>query len=191
MAEPKRTEFQAERDREEIARMYLRGETQQAITDYLNRTYYSASPLSRQQISYDVRLLIERWVKSSVNHIDQRKAIELAKIDRLENEYWDAWIRSKENAEVEITEQIGTRQKQKTVKDEPQEITIIPERVKKYKRVEGQSGNPAFLEGVLKCIAKRCEILGLDAPKKFEVKDVKKLSDEELLAITEGKNVPD
>jgi hypothetical protein len=165
MAETKRSEFQAERDRVEIARLYLRGDIQQDITDEINRKYYPDNPLSRQQISYDIRLMIDRWVKASNNHVDQKKAVELAKIDRLENEYWDAWERSRENAEIEVTEQIGSRAKPD--KDKPGEIVITPERIKKYKRVEGQSGNPAFLAGVMSCINKRCELLGLDAPKKI------------------------
>ena len=33
-------------------------------------------------------------------------------------------------------------------------------------RKEEQIGDPRFLDGIMKCISKRCEILGLDAPKK-------------------------
>ena len=171
MADTKRSEFEAERDRLEIAQMYLHGIEQQAITDYLNQTYYSGRPLSRQQISYDIRLIIGRWVRASVSKIDEQKAIELAKINDLELTYRDAWERSKENAEIEVTEQIGTRSKEKPKDGEPQEGIIVPGRIKKYKRTEGQSGNPAFLAGIQWCINKRCELMGLNAPIKHALTD--------------------
>ena len=48
---------------------------------------------------------------------------------------------------------------------------IVGTKVKEVKRREGQSGNPSFLAGVQWCINKRCEILGLDAPKKIAPTD--------------------
>lgn len=162
MAEPKRTDFEIERDREEIGRLYLRGTTQQAISNYLNDKYYKDNPLSRQMVTYDIRVIVARWVKASVNHIDQRKAIELSKVDHLEITYWEAWEKSNLNAESETTEEIQTL--------DPQGLAgLVPQRIKKNKRVAGQSGNPAFLQGVQWCIGKRCEILGLDAPKKTDL----------------------
>jgi hypothetical protein len=70
----------------------------------------------------------------------------------LESTYWEAWERSKENAETSV------------IRDTPQGRFH-------EERSVGQSGNPAFLEGVLKCVNKRCELLGLDAPKKIAPTD--------------------
>lgn len=33
---------------------------------------------------------------------------------------------------------------------------------------DGRDGNPKFLVGILQCVSKRCDILGLDAPTKVE-----------------------
>jgi hypothetical protein len=60
--------------------------------------------------------------------------------------------------------------------------------IKKTKRREGQVGDPRYLDGVLKCIDRRCAILGIDAPKKiagptggdFIVKVVKGVSFDDL-----------
>ncbi len=145
----------------QVAEMYLRGVYQSEIASRLG--------VDQATISRDLSQLRKEWLDRSINHIDQRKAIELAKIDRLELEYWNAWDRSKENAEVEVTEQIGSRKKPKKEGEEG-DFAITPERLKKYKKTEGQSGNPAFLAGVGWCIDKRCEILGLDAPKNIDVK---------------------
>lgn len=144
----------------QVSEMYLRGVYQSEIAAKLG--------VDQATISRDLAELRKEWLDRSVNHIDQRKAIELAKIDRLELEYWAAWDRSKENAEVEVVEQIGSRKKIKSGTGDNKE-TIEPERIKKYKRTEGQSGNPAFLAGVLSCIDKRCEILGLNAPKRTDL----------------------
>jgi len=40
--------------------------------------------------------------------------------------------------------------------------------VKTQIRTQSQYGNPRFLDIVLKCVTKRCEILGLYAPSKIE-----------------------
>lgn len=152
MAAPKRTEFEAERDRELIARLYLRGKSQQAITDDLNTQYYQNNPISRHQISYDIRLIIERWERSAVNHIEQRKAQELAKLNEIEAAAWDGFERSLQNKEETIK---GTTPKGH------QDIT----------KIVGQAGDPRYLDIALKCVDKRCQILGLDAPTKIAPTD--------------------
>jgi len=57
--------------------------------------------------------------------------------------------------------------------------------------VKGQSGNPAFLRGIEWCINKRCDLLGLDAPKKLENMnyDMSILPDEYLDRIAGGEDV--
>src|SRR3990172_1391135 len=102
MATPKRSTFQRERDLEETAGMYLRGETQQAIAEHLNGKYYLADPLSRQQIAYDLKAIQGRWLKSSLINFTAARARELAKIDNLERTYWDAWERSKLSARKRV-----------------------------------------------------------------------------------------
>lgn len=152
MSAPKRTEFEAERDRELIARLYLRGKSQQEITDELNTQYYSNDPISRQQISYDIRLIIDRWERSAVNHIEQRKAQELAKLNLVETAAWDGFEKSLQDREKRITG-INARGSIDTTTQ------------------EGQAGDPRYLDIILKCVDKRCQILGLDAPTKIAPTD--------------------
>ena len=152
MAQTKRTPIQRERDLLEISGLYLRGITQAEIASQLG--------VSQQQVSYDLKILQRRWLAESVAKIDERKARELAKVDRLEREYWEAWERSKLDAETVTLEKLGA------LKDGQGQI--VGTKVKEVKKREGQSGNPSFLAGVQWCIDKRCEILGLDAPKKID-----------------------
>jgi hypothetical protein len=130
--------------RQKVAAAYLRGSTQAEIA--------VEQAVDQATISRDLKSLRAEWMKSALIDINDAKARELAKVDALEVEYWQAWRRSQEDAESEITKMQG---------DDPNK----PGKLEKQRKREGQSGNPAFLKGVEWCINKRCEILGVDAPK--------------------------
>jgi len=145
-----RNDIQIERDRRSIGRLYLQGMTQGEIAEELG--------ISQSTVSRDLKAIQKTWIHDAARDIGERKAQELAKIDTLELTYWEAWKRSQENAEVETTKMQGSNAK-----------GAAPDRVEKQKRVEGQVGDPGFLQGVQWCIERRCLIIGIDAPKKNEV----------------------
>src|SRR5215212_4552915 len=87
VAAPKRSPDQVEADRAEIARRYLQGMTQAEIGAELGMT--------QQMVSYDLQVVRQRWRDAGLRDLDEAKTIELAKIDALELEYWDAWRASK------------------------------------------------------------------------------------------------
>lgn len=129
--------------RERVAALYLSGQSQHAIS--------LSEKCDRATISRDLTALRVQWRETAIRDFSERQSEELAKVDRLESEAWAAWERSKANAEIETVEKVG-RKKGKTTT-----------------RTEGRDGNPAFLAQVERCIAKRCEILGLYAPKNAEL----------------------
>jgi len=135
----KRSRSQIQRDRRRISDMYLRGVLQVDIAEELG--------LSQPTISNDLASLHKEWLKTAVANFDSIKANELAKIDRLEREYWTAWERSQEDAET--SKQVGVVVNGK-LKDG---------RAEKTKK--GQSGNPSFLTGVQWCIEQRLKIFGI------------------------------
>jgi hypothetical protein len=96
----KRSEAERERDRVEIARLYLRGWSHQAIADRVNEQYPIECQISRSQITYDIGVIVERWRESELADIDQAKARELAEIDQLEKTAWDFWDNSPQDAEA-------------------------------------------------------------------------------------------
>lgn len=145
MAAPKRTPDQRERDLAEIARRYLMQETQGAIAQSLG--------LTQQQISLDLKEIRKRWTASSIRDFDEAKSTELAKIDLVEAEFWKAWEAST---------------KSKTTVTKKQGIAGRGEVDLTESKVEKQIGNPAFLQGVLGCIQKRCQIMGLDSELKVQ-----------------------
>ncbi len=172
MASRFRSKIERERDLVEVAALYLRAETQESIARIISGKYYPDNPLSRQQIGYDIRTIIKRWRKDAVRDISERKAEELARIDALEREYWDAWERSQKNAETD------------TVMDGPKGKTLISKK-------EGQVGDPRFLEGVYRCIDKRCEILGLNAPTKLAGVGDKEDKDAFIVKVLKGVSTDD
>ena len=151
----KRTVFQRENDLRDIADWYLRGWTQQQIADTLNADPERDYILSRVSITNDLKEIKSRWLTSSLRDFDEARAQELAKIDRLEIEYLDAWQRSCADAETETK-----RQRQAGEGNEVKEMTKV---------VKGQAGDPRFLQGVQWCIERRCKILGIDAPSKTDL----------------------
>ena len=129
--------------RERVAYLYLQGWTQHRIGQEYG--------VVQQVISDDLHAVRAMWRESLIRNFDDARAQELAKIDRVELEYWEAWERSQHPAETTDTERDSAGKSKASV------------------RRVGQSGNPRFLEGVERCIEKRCKLLGLNAPEKQEV----------------------
>lgn len=137
-----RTKGQVERDRIEVARLYLQGKYQHEIAELLK--------VSQQQVSYDLRAVQAQWRDIPAKQIDELKNKELARIDQLERTYWEAWVDSKKAKETTSTAKEG-------------------DRLKVGKRSEQRNGNPQYLAGVQWCIERRIKLLGLDAPVKSEI----------------------
>lgn len=169
----KRTPFQIENDRQKVTSLYIRGKTQADIAQEIG--------VSREQIAYDLKVIQQRWRQDTARDLDADKARELAKIDELERTYWQAWESSLAEKTTTSAKRIGAGAD-----------GVVTETTLKR---ELRDGNPAFLEGVLKCIERRSRLLGLDAPVKTELKgsvefhrsdiDLSDASDEQLDAIIE------
>jgi hypothetical protein len=147
---PKRKPAEREADLLETAQRYARGESYREIAAVINshRTYQ----LSHQTISKDVVEILKRWRATAAAEISEAKAAELLRINQLEREAWMAWERSKEDAQ--------RRKSVRTGGDTPDRVEL---------NVEGQCGDPRYLQQVQWCIERRCKLLGLDAPTKQEV----------------------
>ena len=151
MSKRPRKKSEIARDRRNISRLYLKGAMQAEIAESLG--------LSQPTISRDLKVLQAEWQAANLNEIDEHKKNELAKIDNLELEYWEAWVRSREKSLSETTEIISKgRDVEKDVGG-----------VKRVTRQDEQVGDPRFLSGVQWCIEKRCQIMGLNAPEKRDL----------------------
>jgi hypothetical protein len=115
------------------------------------------------------------------------KARELAKIDQLEREYYAAWHRSCEDAETTKQKKRGKVEKRKDddgqfVAEQPAEMTRI---------LKGQAGDPRYLQGVERCIEKRCKIMGIESPTRHQVSkiDISTLTTAQLERLAKGEDI--
>jgi hypothetical protein len=138
--------------RKRVAACYLRGVPQHEIA----RT----EGVNPAQICRDLAAIREEWRASAVRGFDAAKAQELAKIDALEAVAWAAWERS---CEDEVT-RTASKEKGRATK----EGAALPDRRRVLVSKKGQVGDERFLARVAWCIDRRCELLGLDPPKKVE-----------------------
>jgi len=152
MAAPKRTKTERERDYLKETELYLKGKYQVEIAEEIG--------ITQQQVGYDLRIIQKRWIKETILNLDQHRIKELGKIDQLEREAWDAWEKSKDESNVKITYAKGLTQ--------DKEGKLTSSSLDKTNKVEDGNGNPKYLEIVLKCIERRCKMLGIDAPAKVE-----------------------
>jgi hypothetical protein len=146
-----RSKSEKHRDRLLISDYYLKGYSQMEIGVKTN--------LSQSTVSKDIKILIRYWTRAQYRNIDCLQEQELARINKLEIEYWEAWERSKKIF-------ISTSVKRHSVtsnnldKNTPAETTT---------KQEDRNGDPRYLVGVQWCIDKRAAILGLNAPIKSEL----------------------
>jgi len=122
--------------RQQVADLYLRGWTQEAIATQLS--------IAQPTVCVDLRKIREAWRASSIRDFDDARAVELQKIDRIEREAWAAWERSQKPAQSAVVSEDTGRQRTR-------------------KSMRNQHGDPRFLDQVNKCIAQRRALLGLDA----------------------------
>lgn len=138
-----RDRLQREKDLSDLARRYLRGETQADIAHSLR--------VNQSTISRDIKALQKRWRAEAITDFDAARAEQLAKIDELERTYWEAWQKSL------VREMRSSRKKEGA--GAGSEALV---------RTETRDGNHAYLEGVRWCIERRCKLLGLNAPDRYE-----------------------
>lgn len=153
-----RSKIETERDRAFIAERYCQGATLVRIAVELrDRFYPDKEPFNVSNISRDIQIVVGRWQRAAIFTIDQYKAIEIQKINTLEQEYYDAWMRSKESRERTVTERLERG-------GDEDNLARIRARIASEER----DGNPNFLAGVQWCIDRRCKLLGLDTPAKID-----------------------
>lgn len=142
---PQNSKHHINERRAKIAELYLEGHYQQEIAKKLG--------VNQSQVSRDLKALSKQWQQESIESIDKIRAHDLAKLTHLERTYHDGWNRS-------IQEQLTEKSKE----------TSIDGKVTKETSFERKAlvGDPRFLDGVLKCISKREEILGYAAPKRLD-----------------------
>lgn len=148
---PQRTKYQVSQDKALISELCLKGYTQQRISNEINSRYKQSGSkvtITVASVTKDLKEIKNEWQSSANENMAEHKIIELKKIDALEREYWDSWQKSiQKDTKRTISKKISYRGGEEIRQSESKE--------------EDYFGDPRFLDGINKCIEKRCNILGL------------------------------
>ncbi len=126
-----------------VGELYCRGLSQKEIAKELG--------IHVTTVCKAMKIAIEQWKGKLEETAEEIKAIQLAKIDAVEEEAWQAWERSKKNA---------IERKRKVIVDDEGKETV--------ERLHGENkrdGDPRWLDLITKQIALRLKVLGILEPK--------------------------
>lgn len=154
-----RKDWEKERDQNITTEWYLKGYTTRKIAEIIGKQVGNGYTTTHKTVSQDIKALLKQWSQERIHDINSQKLIELEKLNKLEQTYWDAWEKSLENHTKVINKAKGTVGSQTPDSQEITETKII------------EYGEPRYLQGIERCIDKRCKLLGLDAPIKTEAQD--------------------
>jgi hypothetical protein len=140
MGRSKRETLAIDQRRQAVMDWYLQCYTQVQIAQQLG--------IAQSTVSSDLKMIQKQWRESAIRDFDLYRAIQLAKIDKLEREANAAWERSQKPLQEARVE--GEPPDQRT-----------------SKRIKNQYGDARFLDVIHKCIGTRCALLGLNAPTKI------------------------
>lgn len=126
---------------------------------------------SRTTVYEDIQDLHRQWVERAETEIEKAKVQQLQRLAWVEDEMSEAWEKSKEPGLTEFDE---------TTSGEDGDTR------KRRKTIQRQTGNPKYMDSILRCVSERCKIMGLYAPVKVESTDREGKAPEEIKRIFEG-----
>lgn len=148
-----------------ITDLYLKGNSYRKIAQTLEDE--ANIKISFVMVGNYVNKMLEEWKQERVSKIDDLKTIELTRIAKLENTYWQGWERSlgtkkkntdRQRAKPKVSvDRLGNRSESMDVQQAEKSIYT-----------EETFGDPRFLDGIKWCIQMRCKILGIEAPTEFK-----------------------
>lgn len=136
---PQNNKVTIEKRRNEVIRLYLMGMAQIDIAVKVG--------VVPGQITNDIQMTRKKWLSENSTMMTEQKGKELAKLDLLEAESWDAWQKSKGPIIKKSHGKGRTKAKGKGAWEKIEEIET--------------AGDPRFLSQIESCIKGRCQLLGL------------------------------
>jgi hypothetical protein len=142
-----RAQTKLESRRFRVSELYVAGRSMRDIREMMVAEGYAR--LSLVMLYKDIKWMRVHWRTGALRNFDEAKSQELARIDQIETEAWRNFEQSRGWHTV-TTDRTGG--------DNPETTT----------RREKLCGDPRYLQVALNCVAKRCEIMGLNAPTKID-----------------------
>jgi len=165
-----RTLLQMEADAADVAQLMLQGYSYEQIAGWMSKK--RPYRVSRWMVSRTVHKIIEAWRKTYLRDVDEQKAVELAKIERLELAYWEEWERSKNDFVSVESNKIQDANTNKA----GIEVSGYS-RTKTKKLVEKRIGEFKALQGVQWCIEQRLKIFGIGQTRTVNINWRKQVED--------------
>jgi hypothetical protein len=135
-----------------VVSFYMKGHTMEEAGRLAAEALGGRIPFTKTTVSHYVNEAIEQWKANKDELVQNHKAVELEKINRLEVTYWAAWERS--------CAVIKTHKKVKKKDGQGERLKLV----QASSDEEQGLGDPRYLQGIQWCIDKRCLILGVDVP---------------------------
>lgn len=132
--------------------------------------------VSRATVIRDLQTLREEWKAERINDIDEAVAVELKRLERIEAENWDSWYQSK-----------GVVEKSRSSR----KICAGIETVAKQVESHNECGDPRYMNVILACVDKRCQLLGLYKPVKVDVEMTAQQRQDRLMRLAKRYNLMD
>lgn len=133
-----------------IVDLYMKGHSQKDCARIAEEK--TGHPFGNTAVTNYINEAIGYWQESRQSMIENHKAIELEKINRLELAYWEGWERSclmvKSKSKIKRKEEDSKKMALHEVRDDE----------------KPSQGDPRFLNGIQWCVDKRCTILGIEVP---------------------------
>lgn len=133
----------AERRRVKVAALYCKGYAIHRIAEVIGGGIHPST------IGKDLMAIRKDWQARAAESYQARLDRELAKIDLVETECWDAWEKSKEPGEISETEIANDGKK-----DSADRKTVS-------RRIEQRLPEPRYMDKITWCIEQRCKLLSL------------------------------
>lgn len=148
----KRTKGERLEDFAFITRLYVQGKPQRTIVEELAkvRNY----KLSRSMIAREIKRILSDWLEYRNQKVDRHVADALMRIDTVEQEGWDSWLKSKEPKK---TTRVSVKGAPAT--DQPTGPMTVHHQEKATTSVE-RLGDTRYMAVVQWAIEQRCKILG-------------------------------
>lgn len=161
-----RTPEQIEMDMSFCKDYYLTGYTFASISKLLNdhnKQIGQDREVSPQLVRKDMLKLLDRWQKENLEGIKPYMQLEVAKLDKMERELWDAWERTKEGKTTTIQYYKNEIDKIKNciIQKSKKEGEPLPP-LKLIK--ESGAGDAIYMRVILDVQKRRAQLFGYDDP---------------------------
>ena len=145
----------------QVAEALLKGRSRKEIAAELGVT--------PPQITYDKKQLERLWLEKAKKDIGLVKARELARIDLMEYELWNAWNKSweDEDTRTEVTQAIEPDEKSVEDKHTDEQREAQAHVVKRTTCKRGRLPDVRYMESIQWCVEQRLKLCGIDGGTPF------------------------